>query len=382
MKYTQSLILTELMPTADGHQIGIITLNNAKTLNAQNIEMIQLLVQVLTAWLRDERIVVVVMRGSGSKAFCAGGDVRRLYDAIIANPTQFPNQDVLAFFQAEYSLCHFMHHYRKPILIWGDGIVMGGGLGITAAASHRIITEKTTMAMPEIAIGLFPDAGGSWFLQRMPAKMGLFLGLTGMRINGYDAILCNLADYAMPSGSQTILLNALHDSSWSDSCDENHHILNATLNQLHHTDVLPESQILPNLNIVHDILNAGSIDAVDAYLRQASFTDQWLRQAAENYRYGCPVTAALVWRIHERARYLSLTEALEMELIISMHCCRNGDFQEGVRALLVDKDKQPQWSRRLSEVSTAYIDSHFISPFAEGEGGLISLEDIGLCAQA
>ncbi len=358
-------VRTELLPTANGRQIGLITLNNEKSLNAQNTEMIRLIAPTLSRWAAHADVVMVVMRGAGEKAFCAGGDIRHLYHAICTDPI-FPNPSALEFFRAEYGLCYQMHTYPKPILIWGSGIVMGGGLGLAAAASHRIVTETTLMAMPEISIGLFPDAGGSWFLQRMPAKAGLLFGLTGMRLNGRDAMLCNLADYALPADGWPLLLDALHQAPWQ-SIHENHHILNATLKRLHQPGRLPESQLLPNLETIHDILNAGDIHAVDAVLRHSDFADPWLAQTAASYRNGCPVTAALTWRIFERVRNMSLAGALHMELIVAMHCCNNGDFREGVRALLIDKDKQPHWSRSLADTSAAYIDSHFINPFAAGE---------------
>lgn len=358
-------VLTELLPTANGRQIGLITLNSEKTLNAQSTKMIRIISPALSRWVENDDVVMVLVRGAGDKAFCAGGDIRNLYHIISAEPA-FPNPDVLTFFREEYGLCYQMHTYPKPILTWSSGIVMGGGMGLNAAASHRIVTETTLMAMPEISIGLFPDAGGSWFLQRMPAKSGLFFGLTGMRFNGRDAMLANLADYAMPADGWPQLLDALHHAPWAGISD-NHHILNATLNRLHQPNRLPESQLLPNLEAVHNILNAGDIHAVDAVLRHTEFTDPWLTQAADTYRNGCPVTAALTWRIYERVRNMSLAGALHMELIVAMHCCNNGDFREGVRALLIDKDRSPNWSRTLAEVSPAYIDSHFINPFAPGE---------------
>ena len=365
MTTTDIPIRFDTLPTANGQHLGIATLWSEKSLNALSLEMIRPLAAQLQQWHDDNNITAVLLRGAGDKAFCAGGNIRQLYNSMLAHPT-LPNPAAVDFFGHEYALYRQMHMYAKPIVLWASGIVMGGGLGLTAAASHRIVTDTTRMAMPEITIGLYPDAGGSWFLQRMPAKSGLFLGLTGIPFNGRDAIITNLGDYAMSADAWPQLLAALQQADWQTDARHNHAIASHTLNTLHQPHRLPESQLLPHLETVHDILNAGDIHAVDERLR-AGFSDPWLQRAADTYSQGCPATAALTWRLFERARHLSLAQILHMELIVSLHCCHNGDFQEGVRALLVDKDKQPRWIRSLAECSPAYIDSHFVSPFAAGE---------------
>lgn len=355
----------DTLNTANGHQIGLATLNSEKSLNALSPEMIRLLATQLQQWHEDPSIAAVLLRGAGEKAFCAGGDIRKLYDSM-CNHNTLLNPYALDFFRHEYALYYQMHTYEKPLLLWASGIVIGGGLGLTAAASHRIVTETTRMGMPEITIGLFPDAGGSWFLQRMPAKSGLFLGLTGVPCNGHDAIVTNLGDYAMPSQDYPTLLDALQQADWQDDAVTNHHVASRCLNRLHTPTQLPKSQILAHLDTVHDIINEGDIHALDHRLRHSRFDDEWLTRASDTYRHGCPATAALTWRIFERVRHHSLAEILYEELIISLHCCHNGDFQEGVRALLVDKDRQPRWRRTLAECDDAYIDSHFHNPFAPG----------------
>lgn len=358
-------VLFDTLPTANGQRIGVAILHSEKSLNALSLEMIALLAAQLQTWSEDRRIAAVLLRGAGDKAFCAGGDIRKLYDSMLTHAA-LPNPYALDFFRSEYALYYQMHTYAKPILLWGNGIVMGGGLGLTAAASHRIVTDTTRIAMPEITIGLYPDAGGSWFLQRMPAKAGLFLGLTGVPCNGRDAIATNLGDYALSSQDYPVLLAALQAADWQDAAPDNHHIASRTLNTLHQPGRLPESQILAHLETLHDITNEGDIRAVDARLRNSSFTDPWLQHAANTFAGGCPATAALTWRIFEHVRNHSLAEILHLELIVSLHCCHNGDFQEGVRALLIDKDRQPHWTRTLAECDNAYIDSHFASPFARG----------------
>ncbi|MGO2444298.1 MAG: enoyl-CoA hydratase/isomerase family protein, partial [Psychrobacter sp.] len=179
----KSPVLFSTESTDCGHLIGVMTLNTPKSLNALSVDMCKLLSQQLDAWASDARIVALVLKGAGDKAFCAGGDIRKLYDSM-STSAPLPNPYATEFFSHEYSLYRQMHFYAKPIILWGDGIIMGGGMGLMAACSHRLVTERTRFAMPEVTIGLFPDASGSWFLQNMPAKTGLFLGLTGAMCNG------------------------------------------------------------------------------------------------------------------------------------------------------------------------------------------------------
>ena len=162
-------VLFQTETTDCGHLIGIMTLNTPKSLNALSVEMCQLLSQQLEQWESDDQVVALVLKGAGDKAFCAGGDIRKLYDSM-SETAPLPNPYATEFFGSEYNLYRQMHFYPKPLILWGDGIIMGGGMGLMAGCSHRLVTERTRFAMPEITIGLFPDASGSWFLQRMPAK--------------------------------------------------------------------------------------------------------------------------------------------------------------------------------------------------------------------
>ena len=168
-----NLVLFEELPVRGGQRIAIATLNAEKSLNALTLEMIRLLDARLSAWENDDAVVAVLLRGAGDKAFCAGGDVRSLRAALLEDGEVYPNPHAVAFFSEEYRLDYRIHRYRKPLIVWGGGIVMGGGLGLMAGASHRVATPATRIAMPEITIGLYPDVAGSWFLQRMPAKLGL-----------------------------------------------------------------------------------------------------------------------------------------------------------------------------------------------------------------
>ncbi len=244
------VILREI-PTACGRRFGHATLNAPQRLNALSLDMIDRLAPQLAAWAEDSEIVGVLLDGSGDKAFCAGGDVAALYRAIKAVPAGQAAPEIATFFEHEYRLDHLIHTYPKPLLCWGQGVVMGGGLGLMAGASHRVVTPSTRMAMPEITIGIYPDVGGSWFLRRMPGRAGLFLALTGAPINAADARFAGLADYLIDEGERARLPELISATHWHapDEGDSaaNHARLSALLDPLS----TPASQRHPHLTTAH-----------------------------------------------------------------------------------------------------------------------------------
>lgn len=380
---------TEL--TNCGHLIGIMTLNMPKSLNALSVEMCQLLSKQLEQWQADDQVVALVLKGAGDKAFCAGGDIRKLYDSM-STSAPIPNPYATEFFGNEYNLYRQMHFYTKPLILWGDGIIMGGGMGLMAGCSHRLVTERTRFAMPEVTIGLFPDASGSWFLQRMPAKIGLFLGLTGAMCNGNDALLVNLAEYAVASSDYDAIIQRLRQSDWqgaaenTDKCHNNsaHSIVSRALAAQPVTD-LPDSKLATYWRPIQQLMNNGGLGDIDALLQSdealaqldTEFAgDSWTQRAVATYRHGCPTTAALTYALYHKVTDLSIEQVLYLETNVAVHCAANPDFKEGVRALLIDKDRSPQWSRSLADCLSvegqAYIQQHFINPYAEGEHPLES----------
>lgn len=388
------LFNTEL--TDCGHLIGIMTLNAPKSLNALSVEMCQLLSQQLEQWQTDAQVVAVLLKGAGDKAFCAGGDIRKLYDSM-SDTAPLPNPYATEFFGHEYRLYRQMHFYPKPLILWGDGIIMGGGMGLMAACSHRLVTERTRFAMPEVTIGLFPDASASWFLQRMPAKTGLFLGLAGAQCNGSDALLINLAEYAVASSDYEAILQRLTQSNWQTALDDGSAV-NTSGSDVNtkHTDTahsitsralaaqpvaeLPDSKLAHYWRPILRLMDSGGLADIDAILHDdealaqlnADFAeDSWTQRAVATYRHGCPVSAALTYALYHKVAPLSLEQVLYLETNVAVHCAANPDFKEGVRALLIDKDKNPQWSRSLGDCLTEegrdYINQHFMSPYPAGE---------------
>lgn len=362
------VVLFDKIATNGGQQIGIITLNDPKALNALSVDMCKLMAKQLTAWQNDEQLVAVLLKGAGEKAFCAGGNIRKLYDSMLQNPP-LPNPYAVEFFANEYSLYRQMHFFNKPLILWGNGIVMGGGLGLTAMCSHRVVTETTRFAMPEITIGLYPDATGSWFLQRMPAKIGLFLGLTGANCNASDALFTNLAEYATHSQGYDDMVAKLCEANWQ-SKQTLHDIASHALSQIHQTEHLPTSNLQKHWQLIASLMNKGSIFDIDKALQdpklqQQYADDTWLTKAIATYQHGCPVSASLTFEIFNRSKKLSLEQVLYMEMNVSLHCANYPDFKEGVRALLIDKDKSPKWSKTLDQCDANYIHSHFDHAFVD-----------------
>ena len=379
-------VLFNTEPTECGHLIGIMMLNTPKSLNALSVEMCQLLAKQLEQWQNDDQVVALVLKGAGDKAFCAGGDIRKLYDSM-SSSVPLPNPYATEFFGHEYRLYRQMHFYPKPLILWGDGIIMGGGMGLMAGCSHRLVTERTRFAMPEVTIGLFPDASGSWFLQRMPAKTGLFLGLTGAMCNGSDALLANLAEYAVASSDYDAVIQRLKQSNWQGAADNNdkyhnnsaHSIVSRALTAQPVAE-LPASKLAIYWKSIQQLMNSGGLGDIDALLQSDEAlekldtdfaADSWTQRAVATYRHGCPVTAALTYALYHKVTDLSLEQVLYLETNVAVHCAANPDFKEGVRALLIDKDRNPQWSRSLADCLSsegqAYIHQHFVNPYAKGE---------------
>ncbi|WP_046078540.1 enoyl-CoA hydratase/isomerase family protein [Halomonas sp. HG01] len=353
------------LPTRGGGRIGVATLNAPKALNALSLEMIRLLEDRLEAWALDERVVAVWLEGTGGKAFCAGGDVVALYRSL-ADDEARDETFATRYFTAEYRLDHRIHTYPKPLLVWGDGIVMGGGLGLLAGGFQRVVTETTLIAMPEITIGLYPDIGASWFLNRMPPGIGAYLGLTGAQLNARDALDLGLADRFVPRERRDDLLAALAEADHGDHSPAACRLaVEGVLDRFEAREQAPEGQVWPRRDHLQSLI--GETSAADAVARILADDrdDAWLTANRQRLAAGCPLTAHLVWRMLERHRHTGLADAFRDELGLSVQCCQRGDLAEGVRALLVDKDKSPRWSHAdVASVPEADLQAMLASPWS------------------
>ena len=358
-------VVFELADCDNGKKVAFATLNVPKALNALNLDMIRLLAPQLTEWANDDAIALVVLKGHGEKAFCAGGDVVSLYKAMAANDG---NNHIETFFSEEYSLDYQIHTYEKPILLWGNGIIMGGGLGLMAGASHRVVTETARIAMPEITIGLYPDVGGSYFLNKMPAGVGLFLGLTGASINAKDAQFVGLADHFVNAELYGELLASLLGTDWKNSAESNHGLLSDVLHSLQNqSSNEPASEIEPLQSVLAELDTKESLESqIDAILSLDATDNKWLSRAQKSLQHGSPLSAKLVSEQLKRAKGLSLADCFRLELGMSVSSGEFGEFQEGVRALLIDKDGAPNWQfENTQSVTDDAINAFFKARWSE-----------------
>src|SRR5581483_11717820 len=284
-------VLFDTLRTASGHAFGRATLNAPAALNALSLPMIDRLDPQLAAWGRDPDIAGVVLDAVGDRAFCAGGDVVALYHAIrAASPDHLP-AECSDFFEREYRLDYRIHTFPKPILCWGHGIVMGGGIGLMAGASHRVATLQTRLAMPEIGIGLYPDVGGSWFLPRMPGRCGLFLALTGAPLNASDARFAGLADIVLPHERLADVLNAISAERWQGEPEADGARLSHLLDRFA-ADELPASNLLTHLRQIDAVIGHDRLQDIAPRLAAlAEEADVWLAQAGATFAKGSPTSA-------------------------------------------------------------------------------------------
>jgi len=354
-------LLVETLSCNDGSLIGVLTLNRPQTLNGLSLEMTRIMDKALRQWSDQPEVVAVIMKGAGEKAFCAGGDLHGLYHEMLEHAGQPATANKYAndFFSEEYALDYLIHTYHKPIICWGDGIVMGGGMGLMAGASHRIVTNTSKVAMPEINIGLFPDVGGSWLLARCPGHTGLFLALTGALLGASDAIYCSMADFALDRSHYADLVQALRNQKWQRSSAD-YQLVTDTIHSIPQLPLEP-GPLEKNRQVIDRACQENELERVAANLiALGSSEDQWLQRASHTFQKGCPATARLSWHLLRKARHMSLAEVFQMEFWVAIECAARGNFQEGIRAVLVDKDRNPKWNpATLQETAGDWITPYF-----------------------
>ncbi len=352
-------------------QVGLITLNRAKSLNALSLDMVRSITRVLSAWHHDLRVQAVAMRGMGKEgafgAFCAGGDIRFFHQAALAGDPRLED-----FFTEEYRLNHLIHHYPKPCMVFMDGVVMGGGMGLAQGAKLRIATERTKMAMPETLIGLFPDVGGGYFLSRCQGALGEYLGLTGHMLNGAEAVFAGLADILVDSASLSSMWTQLPAHHWSqpDALEIFTRSFQTATQQdtpAWWTDSLNQAFRAPDLQSIASALKASNN-----------------QHALEALHKRSPLMLAVTLEQIRRARHMHLTDELRMERDMVRHSFHpqhldrtpaQSDTVEGIRALAVDKDHAPRWSpSHIDEVTTDMVMPFFTSPWPVAAHPLLDLQ--------
>lgn len=353
-KFMNDIILTEIK-----NGVGFITLNSPKSLNSISLEMANALIAQLKEWNNNKDVYCLFLQGN-DKAFCAGGDVRRLYEVLKNNSSEKVAPLALEFFTQEYTLDYMIHTYKKPIMAWGHGIVMGGGIGIYYGASHRIVTEKSILAMPEITIGLYPDVGGTWFLNRMPDNWGHYLGLTGARINAGDALFLGIADNYIESHLKEHFVNQLTSQTWKQDPEVNKKIIDRLIKAETAENINVHSPIKEHKAFASKLSKIESVLEFKSLLQVESLQDEWLSLGYLSFTKGSPTSAMVIFEQLRRGKNLSLQQVFTSELNLSVHFSNSPDFIEGIRALLIDKDQQPKWQpRTLEEVTLSQIESFF-----------------------
>jgi enoyl-CoA hydratase len=329
---------------------GIVTLNRPKALNAVSHGMVKALAAQLDQWANDDAVTRVIVRAVGEKAFSAGGDIRALYEMGESGG----QADALAFWRDEYILNTAIKKYRKPYIALIDGIVMGGGVGISVHGSHRIAGDKFTFAMPEVSIGFFPDVGATWFLPRMPGELGAWCALTGDRIRAADAVSSGIATQRVASARFADLTEALCGDVSVDA------ILGAFGEPLGESS-LPRAEI-------DRLFTGDSVEQILSQLDGVGGGDKAFATAtAANIRTKSPTSLRIALAQLRRGIQWSFEECMRMEFRIVSRIVYGHDFYEGVRAVIVDKDNAPHWNpAALADVSSADVERHF-APLRGGD---------------
>ena len=355
---TEPVVLFKEVKASNGKRFGVATLNTPASLNALSVGMVRLLIPQLREWAQDEGIAGVLLDASGEKAFCAGGDLRQLYQTLLeCGPAR--NTYAESFFSEEYELDHLIHTFPKPFLCWGHGIVMGGGVGLLAGASHRVVTLQSRIAMPEISIGLYPDVGGSWFLRRVPGRVGLFLALTAAPLNAADAIFCGLADIVVPQERKSHLLETIAAHAWKGEAKADRAALSRLLAQAGEGAEKQPSKVREHFDTINELMAGDDLLDIAKRLRELTSDDPWLQTAAKTFAKGAPSSAALSFELWQRVPRMSLAEVFRLEYWASLGFCAHKDFAEGIRAVLIDKDRNPRWSpATLEEITPEFIEDH------------------------
>jgi enoyl-CoA hydratase len=333
---------------------GVIRLNRPKALNALTLEMGRGISVALDAFEADPKVALVLLEGAGARGLCAGGDIRGLYDSARAGGDLGK-----IFWREEYILNARIASFPKPYVAFMDGIVMGGGVGLSAHSSHRIVTDKTKVGMPEVAVGFFPDVGGSWLLSRAPGELGTYYGLTGITMTGADAVYAHLADVLIASDKWPDLRQAL--TLAPDGADVR--AVRAIIDSFASPDVV--APIAAQQPLIDALFGHDSIEEIVTAL--AHHPSEFAQAALQSILGNSPTGLKLTLKLLRMARHsASLEQCLAREYAAALEIFVNHDFPEGIRAAVIDKDRNPQWiPARIEDVTPDIIARYFVSRGAD-----------------
>jgi enoyl-CoA hydratase len=326
-------------------RLGLVTLNRPKALNALTLEMIDEIHPTLSDWARDDEVAAVVISGAGEKAFCAGGDILHIYEGRADGHNAFGE----AFFAGEYRLNQRVRRFPKPYIAIMDGIVMGGGVGLSVHGSHRIVTEHTLFAMPETGIGLYPDVGATYVLPRLPGRLGMFLGLTGWRMKAADCLYAGLATHYVERAETAALIAALEDA-------EDGAVIDDVLSRFSRD---PDPSALEGMREdIDQCFDKSSVAEIMAALGELEA--EWAGKALAMMQRASPTSLELTFRQLGEGASLDFEDCMTLEYRLSLACLARHDLYEGIRAIVVEKDQSPRWRpETLAEVSAADIEAAF-----------------------
>jgi len=337
------------------NNIGFIQLNRPQAINSLNTSMVRKIYKKLIEWKRKEEIKAICISGEGAKGFCAGGDMKRFYEMS----KDILKEEAYQFFLIEYKMDLLIHSYPKPVIVYMDGITMGGGVGISSGASHKIVTHRTKWGMPEMNIGFFPDVGSSYIFNKMPGFIGHYLALTSNIISFEDIIYLKEADYLLENSKWENLKENLTNINWENNTKVDQKV----------TQVLSELASKPvkasNISLIENNINThfkfDTVERIFSSLEASSNKgDEWAENTLNTLKLYSPVSLKVTLEQLKQGERKTINECFDMELALSMSFMSESNFFEGVRAVLIDKDKSPKWvPTLLDDVPNDYVSSFF-----------------------
>jgi enoyl-CoA hydratase/carnithine racemase len=330
--------------------VGVITLNRPDSLNSLNFEMISRIRKQLLLWKEDTQIHVIILKSDLEKALCAGGDLKEIYQAKKRGDTSF----MKAFFKEEYALNQLIFSYPKPYISLMNGITMGGGMGISVHGSHRIVSDSSLLAMPEVFIGFFPDVGASYFLNRCLGKTGILLGLSGYRMNAADALYTGLATHYVPEENLPLLFKSFVETDISAYPKEGIH---AILEMLSSAPPMV-SKLEENRSAIDSCFDGADVGEIIATLTISK--NSWMKNIKNRMEVASPLSLKISHHLLTQAKKKTFSETMDLELDLAYRFFENEETLEGIRSLIIDKDRNPNWKyRSIEDVPESIVKSYF-----------------------